>query len=220
MKIKYLFLFFIFLFFLAGCNEKKTEEEKPYLIRAGSSVITVQEFKRAFELSKTAYAYDMVNDPEFLQKARVQFLDQICERLILMERARELGINISASELKSAVADITDGYPQEEFEQELLESMISYHDWEQEVKARLVMEKVIAKDLTSSITVSADEIADYKKKHNKKSKAKKENIDKSITDLLKREKTETAYKSWLDKLQEKYRLEINETDWKKITSES
>jgi len=212
----------IFIFCLAGCTEKKPEQEKAYLIRAGQSVITEQEFKRAFELSKTAYAYDMVNDREFLQKARVQFLDQICERLLLMERARELGINISDSELKSAIDDIKKDYPEEEFEKELLESMISFHDWEQELKARLLMEKVIAKDLTSNIIVSPDEITAYNKKHKRKTKAKakKEDIDKIITEFLKREKTEAAYKLWLDKLRKKYRIEINEADWEKIKSEN
>lgn len=223
LKIGYLFFLIFLLNFFAGCIEKKQEPKKDYLIRAGKTFISAGEFKRAFEFSKSSYAYDLVNEKEFLQKARIQFLDQVCERLILMERARELGIWISDSDLKSAIELITKDYPEGEFENQLLESTISFTDWRKELKTRLLMEKVIEKDLTANIPVSPDEIAAYKKEHYKKSKIrkmKKEELDKAVTALLKREKSETAYKSWIDKLRKRYNIQINESDWKKIKSEN
>ncbi|MEE4357031.1 MAG: SurA N-terminal domain-containing protein [Desulfococcaceae bacterium] len=157
-----------------ACKEMKKEEEKPpYLIRVGESLMTVQEFSRAFEVHKSAYSYDLLSDAGREKKIRLQFLQQMIERLTVFERARELHIAVPDAELDKKTAEIRKNYPKGMFEESLLESAVSFAAWKAELKARMIMEKVIREDITAHIRVSEAEIEEIRKKQETEAARKK-----------------------------------------------
>ena len=129
----------------------------------------------------------------------------------------------SDSELAEAIADIKADYPEGVFEETLLENAVSYHSWEEGLKKRLIMKKVISKELEENIKITPDDISKYYKKHYIKSgtqSASGEGIeDKSamIIKNLRRKKAEEAYALWIKNLQTRYTIEINRVQWEKIS---
>jgi hypothetical protein len=143
--------------------------------------------------------------------------------MVLLERAHEIGISVTDIELESAVAAIKSDYPAGEFEETLLEFAVSYETWESRLKTRLIMEKVIEKELENRITITPEDIAEYYKKNFQGNKGESESIpaagdiNEIIVKQLRREKSEKNYKTWIEELKAKYEIEINGEQWEKIT---
>lgn len=196
---------------LSACTKPDPAQKDSYLIRAGSSRITIIDFHKSFEAAKTAYTYDAIQNPEILKSIQTDVLKQLAERVVLMQRAEELRINLSDAELEKVIASAKEGYSEGEFEKTLSESAISYDSWKTELKNRLLMEKVVEKDLEQEMSIAAEDISNADI-----GKGKKQISDASIVRLLKKKKAEAAYPAWIEQLKKKYKVELNETEWKKI----
>lgn len=199
------------LYSVSGCMKPDSSQKDAYLLKVGSGRITIADFDRSFEFAKTAYGAGVFKNPALLSEIRLEVLSQLSERLILTERAGELGLAISESELESAIASAKEGYSEKEFEQTLLESGVSYDSWKTELKARLLMEKVIGTDLEQQISVAPEDISAFSKEH---AIASKNHAD--MIRQIRKKKAETLYPKWIENLRKTYKVNINETEWKKI----
>jgi hypothetical protein len=119
------------------------------LIRVGDSTITVRGFHEAFESGITSPSV-LYSDAEALREERYRTLTRLAEELIILERARELALVISDEELALAVDDVRKDFPDDTFEQTLIENGISYLAWEKGLRRRLLMEKVIQQDVSAA----------------------------------------------------------------------
>jgi hypothetical protein len=208
---------------LAGCSDADPDIENEYLIRIGNRVVTVLDFKEAFEITKAAYPHDMRNDREETLKAQLRLLNQMSIELIVLERAKALEIEISDAEVEQAVAEIKKDYPEGVFEETLLEFAVSYKTWVDRLRTRLIMEKVIDKELKDQIVITPEDIASYYEQNYKDqeqdSDASKDSndINEAIIEILRRKKVEDAYDPWLRELKSNYKIEINSTQWENIS---
>lgn len=210
----------LFLITAPGCSDRPAGGEPP-LARVNDATLTLAEFQRSFDIAMTAAAYPPGFD---LQTARMAHLRELVERLILAERARELGIRVSAAELDRAEATLKRGYPDGAFSSALLESAISPADFRAELAARLLMDKVVAADLAPTITVSPKEVAErYRTRYDDTGNAKRGDqpvapaYHGTIVRQLRREKLEAAYRPWITALRHQYDVAINRTAWDTIT---
>jgi len=88
---------------------------------------------------------------------------------------------------------------------------------------RLVVEKVIAKELIDNVKLTTEEMAEYYQEANKKSASR--NIDsdeqnEKIVLQLRRIKAEAAYRQWIEDLRSRYQVEINQAQWEKLIGRS
>ena len=210
-----------FLFLFSGCGEKGSGLGNEVLIRVGDRVVTVLDFNEAFEISKIAF--DSTSEQaDDLREAQLRLLNELILEVILLERADEIGISVTDSELEKAVAAIKSDYPPGEFEETLLEFAVSYDTWESRLKTRLTMEKVIEKELENRITITPEDIAEYYKKNFQGKKDESDStpaagdINEIIVKQLRREKAEESYKTWIEELKTKYEIEINNEQWEKM----
>lgn len=192
----------------AGC--KPAAENPPpadrYWVRVGESGVTRTAFQNAFEISKTAYVHEEITRPEVLRRARTHFVNQMVDRLTLLERARELGLRISDAELDAAVDAARAGYPEGAFEEVLLESAISFETWKEELRVRLLMERTVEADLAARVSPTTEELEAFLQTPDAPE-------DPAGADrLLRRRNVEAAYESWLAGLQKRYPVEINVPD--------
>ncbi len=194
-----------------------------YLIRVGDKAITVLDFNNAFEIAKTAYSHNAMQDPVVLREARLRFFNQMTEEMILMERARVLGIEVPDSEVNKAIADIRADYPDETFEKTLLESAISYSRWKDRLKIRLLIEKVVQTDLEEQLKITPEDIRKYYEADHANdifdSDASEElkEINGETIKNLRRKKAEETYGAWIKGLKQQYKVEINQIQWEKIS---
>ena len=211
------------LFLFSGCEKTDTDMGKEVLIRVADRVMTVLDFKNAFEITKIAYENDIKEQPEDLKKAQIRLLNQLTVEMILLEKAKELKISITDAELEQAISGIKGDYPEGEFENTLLEYAVSYDSWKDRLRNRLIIEKVIEEELKSRISITAEDISDYYQKHyqdrEEESAADQtsEDINEAIVKQLRRQKTEEAYSAWIEALKEQYEIEVNRVQWEKIT---
>jgi hypothetical protein len=214
----------IFLLFLVvGCGENDSGLGNEVLIRVEDRVVTVFDFNEAFEISKIGFDSRLNDQSEDLRKAQLRLLNELILELILLEKAQEIGIDVTDSELDEAVAAIKTDYPAGEFEETLLEFAVSYDTWKSRLKSRLIMEKVIEKELENQITITPEDITEYYQKNFQGEKGESAStpasgdINEIIVKQLRRTKAEEGYKAWIEELKAKYEVEINGEQWKKIS---
>ena len=188
------------------------------LIRTDQETVTLAQFERAFEAARIAYSDDRSVDPQVMENARLRLLNQMAEEVIIDRRAKELGIVLEESELESAIEAIRGDYPDDTFEQMLLESAIPFSLWKDRLRVRMLMQKVVDRELVQPLTISAGEIEEYYKAHEQEfgvpdGEVQETDLNRRIVERLRREKVEAAYPQWMDGLRERYQVEINWELW-------
>ena len=207
---------------LAGCSDFEHKQRNEYFIKVGDRTITVADFNKAFEIAKNAYPQNRIQRPDVNREVRLRLIQQLTEEMILLERAEELGITITDSQVEKALRDIKKDYPDNVFQEILLEYAIPYQSWKEGLKTRLLMEKVITQELGDKIEITHDDISKYYEEHFKDDntppdvKAVSKDINNIIIKILRKEKMEKAYASWIKKLKNKYAVKINKKELEKM----
>lgn len=206
----------------SSCKNKTSQYDNEFLIRVRNRVVTVSDFNKALEISKSAYPHNIAQESKLFKEARLRMLNQMIEELLVMEQAEELQIHLTEPEVETAIANIKKDYPEGVFEEMLLEYAVSYRFWEDRLKIRLLMEKVAASELTEKIEITPEDIARYYKENieGKLPISDSDNETKDINEFvirqLRRKKTEEAYTDWIKRLREKYSVDINSSQWERI----
>jgi len=210
------------ILFLFSCTDTALRFDDVYLIRVSERIVTVSDFNQAFEIAKSAYPHSLPQNPDLLREAQIRMLDQLIEELLVLQRATELQIELTESEVARAIAAIKADYPEGVFEQMLLEYAVSYSFWVKRLKIRLLMEKVVEREVHQKITLTPEEIAKFYKE-NYEGKYPVSDQDAEITDInklivkqLRRQKAEEAYRLWIKNLKGKYTVDINQSQWKRL----
>ena len=210
------------VFALIGCTGHGTGTGDEYLIRVGERVVTVADFNRAFEIAKTAYTHNSLQNPEDTNDAQLRLLNQMTEELVLLQRAGELGIGVSDEELEKAIEKIRADFPDDAFEQTLLEYAVSYKSWKNGLKTRLLMEKLVQQELKDETVIQPDEVAKfYEENYNNDATQSGDTrnpaaVEEIIVKQLRRVKIENAYRKWIENLRKRYTIDINKDQWNKI----
>ena len=202
-----------------GCPLAK-EAGDNYLIKVGESKITVAEFKHAVATaSEEAFSGERNIPQEVLNDLRMRVLNQLSEELVIVERAKVLGLSITEAELEAAVSAIKADYPDNTFEETLLENAVSYEAWKQKLATRLLVEKVISKELVDQVQITPDDVAVYYQEHYPRGMDEDQSdqdINKRIVKHLRQQKAEQGYKEWIEHLRKAHPVEINREQWNRM----
>lgn len=210
-----------------ACGRDSADSSRTELIRVGSSQITVRQFKKIQDLSQDYYWQEGdVGDSSENESKSLRLLNQVTEELLLIEKAKDLKIDVSDRALEAAVQNIKADYPEGTFEQVLLENAVSYDFWRERLKVRLLMDKVIEKELESHVNITPEDISSYYKEHyagveDRKDKDQPQGQSKDINEVivkrLRKLKAEENYKKWIKELEQAYPVHVNWKAWKKMT---
>jgi hypothetical protein len=190
------------------------------LMRIGDRIVTVDEYQRDFKLYRTAADVYPDEDAAVNRDLQIRFVGQLVDQLVLLEHARTLAIDVSDRELATAFEAIQSDYPDDVFEQLLLENAITVEQWKASLRNRLIIERVIRQELEENVRIGEEDMAQFMAQlHQDRSKdAPGQTVDteqpaptdESIVDQLRRSKTEVAYTEWMAALKKKYPVEINQ----------
>lgn len=205
-----------------GCTRKTGGDD--YLVRVGAQEMTVSEFNQAVDATgMEAFSGEKTIDPEALNDLRMRVLNQATEEMIIAAYAADHGITVSDAEVEDAVAAVKADYPDNTFEETLLENAVSFQYWKRRLASRLLVEKVIAKELVQQVQISSEDIAEYYKTNYPQGLPENEDADEinqKIVNHLRHQKAEKAYKDWVDNLRKTYPVEINRSAWERLTGEA
>ncbi len=157
---------FLVLLIVPGCSQKTESAagHKP-VIRVDGNVLTLAEFNEFFEPLKMSYATEQGAVSTDIAQARLRFLLQLLEEMIVLRRAEELRLSISPEELREAVGRVQREYSEESFKAVFMKQAISVETWQERLRRQLLVEKVIGKELLAQISATPKEISKYYDEH-------------------------------------------------------
>ncbi|MDY6952383.1 MAG: peptidylprolyl isomerase [Thermodesulfobacteriota bacterium] len=159
--------FLLLLLVLACSNTDEPGLEGQPVIQVDDLVLTLAEFNEFFEPFRMNQAQGQ-EDGQALREARLRFLLQLVEEMIMLRRAEELEVHVSAEELEEAVSGIEGGYGGAGFKDMFMKQAISLETWKKRLKAQLIVKKVVHKELAENITVTPEEIGAFHNRHREK----------------------------------------------------
>jgi parvulin-like peptidyl-prolyl isomerase len=156
------------LLLVSGCsNRNNTGAEGQAVIQVDDHVLTLAEFNEFFEPLKTSYAKGTTDSGLDLRQARLRFLLELLEEMIVLRRAEELDLHVSSEELEETVDRIQRDYDDDGFKAMFMKQAVSLEIWKERLKRQLLIEKVTHRELLSKISVTPEEIRDYYEQHRK-----------------------------------------------------
>lgn len=181
--------------------------------------MTAHDFENAFEKALGDYPSDLKEHPVAYQDARWYLLNQLAEEGLLLERARELKMVVSDGELDQAVADIKADFPDDQFEQILVEQAVAFSVWKTQLARRILIDKVITRELGDGvrITPSVSPRVLPASPGSTSAAPPAKTAAAAAPPWDQRQTTETRYLDWVNRLQRNYPIEINWELWKKMT---
>ena len=209
---------------LLNCGDFNPMNDAEYLIRVGDYSVTAVDFNNALEFAKTAYPHNAMQGTELNKSIRLRLFDQLIEEVILLQKAKDLGISVSDAEVEAAIAEIKSDYPDDVFEQTFLENAVSYEVWKERMTKRLIIQKVVASELEDKISITPDDIAKYYSENytnavrDPDSFEESKQLNRLIVNSIRREKAELEYQSWISRIKNEYAIDINKDLWEKLAS--
>lgn len=209
----------------AGCSEPETKKAQLFLIKTPSMIITSSEFLEELDLKKAAYPYNIHEDPEAYNEMVIDLVKMLSEEIILLSAAADKGVIVTDQEVAAAEKKFKADYPENSFDQILLENAISYSFWKTRFKKNMIMEKLIDQELKKKIVITSDDIVSFYKDHRTsdvQDKAdngtvlKKIQSEKELVYRLRNQKTQDHYDEWIQQLGKAYPVEIDTEKLKKF----
>ena len=202
---------------LQGCQQQ-TAPSALVLMKTGERAITVDEYRRDLNIYRMATGANADDDPAAEREIQLRFTQQLLDQLVLLEHARAMGIVISDRELDEEVQALQRDYPDDVFEQLLLENAVTLEEWKASLRIRLTIERLIQQELEAHSRISEEDVAQFMtrlRRNGSENDADPESdsaapSDKAIVDQLRRSKMENAYAEWIADLKRKYPVEINQ----------
>ncbi len=220
---RFICLFFIFLFIMASCSEPETRIQDDFILKTDDTTVSISDFNDELDLKRAAYPYDIKETPEEYNQMVIHLVKTLTEETILLSAAKESGIVVTDDQLEQAVADFKKDYPEDSFEQILLKNAISYPFWRYRFKKQMIMDRLINQELKKKIQITPEDIVEFYQQHqalDKTSAMDKIGSEKELVSRLRRHKTQEKYEQWIQALGEKFLVQINEKELKKILIES
>jgi FKBP-type peptidyl-prolyl cis-trans isomerase (trigger factor) len=190
----------------------------------GEGSISVSEFRQSEEAAaEEAFPGEHNIEISVREEMRMRVLNQLTEELLIAEKARTLGIQVSEEEINLSIEAIKADYPDNTFEETLLENAVSFDIWKQKLIRRLLIDKVIQQELVDNVKITSSDVSEYVKKHFPQGPPEKEDMNgfnQRVVHHLRQQKAEQAYKEWLDKLRVEFPVEVNREQWRLLKEES
>ncbi|EIM63047.1 SurA N-terminal domain-containing protein [Desulfobacter postgatei] len=199
----------------SGCMDQKKVEEKGSIIKAGTVEISRAEFARELEVKQANYPYDIKDSPSEYNAMVLDLVSDLSDQAVLLAAAAAKGIDVSDKALDAAIADFKKDYPEDSFDQMLLERAISYPVWKKRLKKDMVIQELIMQDLVASQEIHPEDMIAFYDRFAGQTETQDSNNsammhEKDLALKLRIEKSQEAFGNWFQGLQASYPVYIDE----------
>lgn len=140
-------------------------DDRPYVATVNGEKIFLEEFQKQLEAQKTRLSpQDFSNAPDKQALLENEILESMITEKIICQRARELNLSVSNSELERKIIAIRDDYGINFFDL-LARENVQYDEWRESIRKEMLFDKLVAVDINAAIRVSEDEAEDYLNDH-------------------------------------------------------
>jgi parvulin-like peptidyl-prolyl isomerase len=147
----------------AACsNPIDQDPQRETVIQVDRHALSLKEFNDFFQPVKMNY--EKLDDVD-LREARLRYLLQLVEEMIILRRAEELNITVPAEELERAASEVIQDYPEDSFDEMLMKQAISLDLWKEQLHRQMLIQKVVEEDLSKNVSVDSQDIQQYYEEH-------------------------------------------------------
>jgi hypothetical protein len=211
-----------------GCQQEPVISDASVLMAVGSREVRLDEFQRSYRVFRSAYGEEAHDDPAVERASKIRFIRQMADQLVLMAHAHDRGVVVSDETLNKAVQDIRSDYPDDLFDQMLLENAINYEHWKESLRVRLVIDQLVRLELSQNIQITEEDIAnyyrdntiDYLSPESEADDREADHVDQRLVQQLRHQKAEQAYEPWIEGLRAKYPVTIDQEILARIIADS
>jgi hypothetical protein len=125
----------------AGC--KSPAEKIDPVVCVGPNCMTRQEFNAFFALAASELPAEDLENPANRRKARLLFLDELVEQMLVAQWAANNSISISSDELESEIAAIAADYPDNTFKEIFQQTGVAFKVWKESLQRRLLVLRAV-----------------------------------------------------------------------------
>ncbi|HTZ38949.1 MAG TPA: peptidylprolyl isomerase [Syntrophales bacterium] len=143
-----------------GCSSFKTPSEDAIATVNGAE-ITVKDFTVKLRNALNLLGSTSNVKEEEIYNIKSEALEALIEEKIMLIRAEKLGLHVNDEELKKRVEEIKKDYTSENFAQVFGGEKVDYKIWSEELRKRLLLEKLVNQEVNSKIIVSDEEAMAY-----------------------------------------------------------
>lgn len=129
--------------------------------------ISLAEFNERLEIKKSLLAGAKFLDEKQGRLLKADVLNELIDEKVMMNRAEKLGIAVKNAELTKRIEDIRKDYPEDQFRALFKGKEARYRTWMEDMRKRLILEKLIHQEVNSRISVTDEEIQAYIRSHAK-----------------------------------------------------
>ncbi len=218
---------FVICAWFVGCSAPPPSSDSQYIIKTTARSISPEEFSEELDLKRAAYPYDIKDQPAEYNEMVIDLVEVLSEEIVLLSAAADKGIIVSDQEVDAAETELKKDYPDDSFEQMLFKNAISYPFWKRRFKKKMIIDRLIDEKLKSKIEISSKDIVAFYRKNQKSSPAtsredssdKPTDMEERLVSQLRMQKTQDAYKQWIQDIWKDYPIEINEQKLKAFLME-
>jgi len=222
-KSGFLWILPLFMLCCLGCSEPEKEKPVVFLIKTPLVSLSEQDFLDELDLKKAAYPYSIDKNPEEYNEMVIQLVNVLSEEMLLLSAAADLGVTVTEMEISAAEEEFKKDYPENGFDEMLLQNAISYALWKKRLKKNLMIDKLVAQEIRNKVEITSEELVEFYSKYNETRDPKNKNKEpqkvmdeNELVFVLRMQKTEAVYGAWLKELELKYPVEINKERLKSL----
>lgn len=203
---------------LTGCGESEKKTGTQFLIRTPLISVSSLDFSEELDRKKAAYPYDIKENPVEYNDMVIHLVKIISHEIVLLSAAADKEINITEQEAASAEKEFKKEYPEDSFDQILLEEAISYPLWKKRFKKNMIIEKLIDQELKEKIEITPRDIVEFYNNNVENKQDSNDNAtlvnkienERELVARLRTQKTQKKYSDWIQNLYNAYPIEIDE----------
>ena len=155
---------FFCVFFIISCCSCQENIAKP-LATVDGIKISISEFNERFAKGLRAVIDRSSLTPEDSDRVKEEALHALIDEKIMLLRAGALSLSVSDAELERNIEEIKESYSGEGFERVVSAQKVNYSIWKEELRKRMLLEKLIASEVHAHITVKENEARKYYRAH-------------------------------------------------------
>lgn len=153
----------LLLLALPACNHRSPD----VVARVNSKNITRADLDKYYKLQLHADSQQQQqsDDPVQADSTRLNVLDQLIQRQILLQQAEKEGVLATDDEVNEKLTEYRSPYTAEEFRKMLQQRGMTEDDERYEIRVNLTQQKLINKEVSSKINISDNDIKAYYDAH-------------------------------------------------------
>lgn len=151
------------IFALGGCSGEG--EQQGVVARVNGRPITLDRLELKYDFMHLDSSFDAAPSVAQLKEDYGHLLGDLIVQELVDEELERRDLGVTQEEVQAAEDEVRADYPEDTFEQVLVEEYIDIDYWRQELRARLALEKFFSEVLRPGISLGYEEAEAYYRQH-------------------------------------------------------